>query len=242
MLNNYTLIARVVEEITKLNIPLVVKGDIVIRSALNTSGISCSDIGSNLLELDWIGTKVTNRELDYLLGIVVRNISYDYKVEAGNDYFHVKDSRQENSGAFFFPISVSIRETVTTSTYVTDVGKVKFNGSSLTELLYDKVDRASKDRIVKIPKTFYTLYRMSYLSTYSYMPNYRMYGDFKALLNCKDSIEEEYNKLECLTANLSFNDMYNRVLVFLEPFISHSDTRLFWKGDSWLTPEEINRK
>lgn len=158
--------------------------------------------------------------------------SYDVNKSAG---FYVCSGK----GALF-KMDVSIAQDPFCCTYMT-VNGVQFVGTTLQKMFSDKLYTVSGKLIFRRVKDLYDLYLMSAVTGFSTVETYAIYktfgrdlGRFTEFTTRVEELRYAYDKLKRIINKPSFDTVYQRVLLFIKPFISGVRDSMLWNGNGWI--------
>ena len=125
--------------------------------------------------------------------------------------------------------------------YISYINHVTIRGASITKMLSDKMYATSGSGICRRVKDLLDIYVMSYLSEFSTMEIYdiwentdRMPDAFEQFRNEREEIEKAYVKMKGVINKPKFDDLYERLSIFLNPFFEpEKKISAVWNGMEW---------
>lgn len=229
-----------------MNTPIVFKGAMLLKVIQSNFGNPSGLVReTHDLDGDWVGN---TPDMNYLTAILQRAV-----LNAGYLDVEVRPYREYSVGrsAGFSFVDLSTGKEVTTmdlsickndfSCKYTLVTGVSFYGQSVNKIIADKVQVCSKRTIMRRVKDIIDLYILSYIWKGYYLDivnvlNYlgRTLEDFYRFINNYNELEHAYSKYKNKASILPFSQVYNRVRLFIEPFIRSVNYNLYWSGESWM--------
>lgn len=236
------LLVRFVEELSKLNVPIVVRGAIALKAALSGSPVSTSRETRDV-DLDWIGSLATSEQLYSAISQAVTNMGLGMTAvlnrelapdrTAGFDVLS-KDGKRE------FQIDAWVEKLPYSCIYVTANG-VRFNGSTAQRMIVDKMCTVSTHQVRRRMKDVYDLFLLSALTGYTTFEIYqicnelgRKFGDFSVFMTDVATLERIWSKFKGVTNKPDFQTLYNRVYILLYPFCVRANVNMMWNGNAWV--------
>ena len=229
-----------------MNIPIVFKGAMLLKVIqINYGNPSGLERETHDLDGDWVGSTPDMYYLTSVLQKAVVNAGYfDVEVRPYRDYAIGR------SAGFRF-IDLSVDKEITTmdlsickndfSCKYSLVTGLYFYGQSINKIIADKIQVCSKRVIMRRVKDIIDLYILSYIWKGSYLDiinviKYlgREFEDFDRFINNYSDLEHAYSKYKNKASILPFNQVYNRVKIFIEPFRYNLNYDLYWSGELWM--------
>lgn len=239
------LMVRFIEELSKLNVPVVFKGAIVLKTAL--TGINLTTTRETRdVDGDWVGGTPTVSSMCSVLNVaanavkpgmyVVVDRAYDVNKSAGFSVYN-------NDKSFLFEVDLSVRSNPFSCAYLSFNG-VSFVGATLQKMFSDKLHAVSGRVVLRRIKDVYDLFLLSALVGYRLSDVYnilnvcgRRLGDFSVFLSRYTDLAHAYNKFHGIDNKPEFDIIYNRVKLFIGPFISRQTVDAVWTGCNWAQQE-----
>lgn len=238
----YTAMIRMIEELAKLKLPIVFKGAMVLSQILENDGTemlrTTKDIDGN-----WVSEPPSMDELTFYVQKAASRVDKEYSVDAFREYgvgksagFKIKHLQNEKLD---FSIDISIGENKGAIAYITGVNGVTYYASSPVKMAADKINSVSSRRVYRRAKDMLDLYQLTYVfgfNTYEIIKltdgKLEQFNQFR--LNY-DNIKHAYDMLTVAQEKPDFDIVYERLNIFLEPFIEYGYDveNLDWNGESW---------
>lgn len=144
-------------------------------------------------------------------------------------------------------IDLSVRRNEYSELYISYINHVTIRGASITKMLSDKMYATSGSGICRRVKDLLDIYVMSYLSEFSTMEIYdiwentdRMPDAFEQFRNEREEIEKAYVKMKGVINKPNFDDLYERLSIFLNPFLSRK--RKYRQSGTGWSGSTLNKK
>ena len=232
--------------IASSNVPVIYKGALVTKLILQenqfndfvreTRDIDASWVGENPPPMELL-TEMLNRALTDLKLKAVAVREHGEKMSASYDIIDV------SSNEFSMSIDIDMRAAIDSRIY--QFGNVTFQGVTPDNVLSDKINVISSDRVFRRAKDLIDVYALAHCVTVKnadirgiWERESRVVGDFNAFTNRQDELRHSYEKLRRVDAKPEFNALYGYLESFLVPFIESSTTALVWNsGENAWIPE-----
>jgi len=234
------LMYQIMGEITKSGAPIVFKGAMVTKLILEEGGYTALERQTKDIDANWIGehpsmdalVKTINTSLGALEDKVIAVSFRDYgeKMSAGVSL------REKTSGDELFSLDIDMRAICGSRMY--HRGEMSIRGVLVNEILSDKISVLSDQMIFRRAKDMVDVYALSQcvevqvseiIRTTRSRPD-RVIGAFTEFTNRRDELEHAYEKLRGITNKPPFNQLYQYLKVFLQPFISQGMTHQIWNS------------
>ena len=240
----YQLLVRIMEELSKLNIPVVFKGAMTLKHVV-AGWWAPMERGTKDIDMDWHGGTVSMEYLTMIINTAVQRVGPGMAAVATREY-------TENKTAGFnvmyngqivasLDVAVATAKSGPTAIYVTEHG-VQFVGSSLNRMLADKVTTAASGKIRRRIKDLCDLYILSFVPSFSSRAVFEIYaasgvelGNFSAMYDELPNLKHAYEVMTGVSMEfeLTFEEVYARVMKFIQPFINRDTRNLVWNGEEW---------
>jgi len=219
------------------NVPVIYKGAMITKLILQendfddfareTQDIDASWAGANPPSMQQL-TDMLNHALSRLgLSAVVKR-NYGEKMSAG---FKIVDV----GGDVKLSIDIDMRAAVDSRTY--QFGNVTFQGVTPDNVLSDKINVISSDRVFRRAKDLIDVYALAHCITVKaenirriWERENRVTEDFSAFKNRRDELRHSYEKLRRVSAKPEFDALYGYLANFLTPFIESKTNVLVWNS------------
>ena len=240
-------------EISNSGLPIIFKGNMVLRVAKNDQSISRDTYD---IDCDWINEPPSMEQLELKLNNAVKGLN-NVRFERCRDYIERPDLHR--SAGFnvyvgddekpFTSIDISMKKISSYQDYY--VGKITFRGYDLDNIVADKVCVVGNNKAPRRPKDLLDLYSIAIGDDININNVYenieskgRTAGDFERFIhekeyeseNPKSTLRYAYNKLTEVEVNgintiPDFDEVYLTLKQFLEPFIEDSRD-LIWNHET----------
>ena len=247
------LLNKMMEELSKLNLPIVFKGKMIANLALRNNNINTNKImkrGTKDIDGDYID--IDNITMNILFSYIEKaskSINPNYSVEIFREF-------KENQSAGFkilengkplFSIDISVRKNPYAKIYLS-FNNIPIQGQKEIKMVVDKLSIISSRKVYRRSHDLVDLYNL--ILTVTDITLYEILSivkdcnkeieDFYDLINHKDKVEHAYNKLNGILNKKEFEEVYNILLAFFEPFINKKyNSNLKWDVSSykWVLTE-----
>ncbi len=214
---------KIIEEISKINAPIVFKGGLALKELLNSNN-SQNNIDRKTVDIDanWTG-KVDYDEITRVLETAIKNVdnkctikltrmpkektSMGYTIFDNNDHVISKIDLDIKNNPFYV---------------IYEINNVNIKYSSLEKILADKLSVLSSSYIFRRTKDLLDVYLIIKDNDIKFEKikeileyDSRELGDFKVMLNNKKMLEEAYNKLFKITNKPEFIEVWNKIVSYL---------------------------
>lgn len=193
---------------------------------------------------DWVGTVPSMQYLTNQLQIAVNRIDKNIKVIPFRAYGDNKSAGfnfvRADTKQIITQMDLGMRQNTDKQIYVYVKG-IQFCGQTIDKVVADKVLACSERTIYRRIKDLIDLNILQCCwkgTNKSILVLFKKYdkqlGQFNELLNGKENLRHAYERYKNPASILPFDDVYNRVLGFLEPFIKGYSKMCFWDGNKWV--------
>lgn len=205
------------------NAPVIFKGALLTRLIVKDNPYNISR-STRDIDADWNGEKLTISELENYLNIALKQLSgvelkafrdYDEKISAG---FIVYLNHEEIA-----TLDLDMRKNNHYQLY--DIDGVKFKGSTVDNILADKIYVISNNYLLRRTKDLIDIYVLSSMVDIDVNKillilhdKNRMLGDFDALINRKDEVKHAYETLRLINNKPSFDNVYKVAIAIYQLF------------------------
>ena len=213
--NNLDTLYQIINNMQKLNIPIAVKGGLLLKASLQEHQ---SDIDRKTTDIDgnWLKQTPDMEEMRKNLEKAVQMSYPDYQVITRRPYgekqsagFHiVKDN------ITLTHIDIDVNKITPTRLYM--INGIKFQGIPMEQVLCDKIAVLSSQQLMRRTKDLLDVYAITQNIPYDKQTviellSNRKLGDFSTLYTQKYNIEHAYEKLRGVTNKPEFQQVYNSV-------------------------------
>lgn len=234
---------RLIEELSKLQAPVVFKGCMVLKTLMRDYGVGTRR-GTKDLDIDWVDTSMTQEEITETLNKALSRVAFCLRAELFREF---KQYQSAGYKVYFgehemFRCDVNVSECKHTAVYRTANG-VAFTGSAPRNILANKLHATSERVVFRRVKDVYDLYLISHLDVFSISEtrqvledNGEVLGEFKEFLTGTDMLSHAWSKFKGVENKPDFQVLYDRVTHFIKPFIDGVEDNLVWNGTDWVKP------
>lgn len=237
---------NLMNQLYQMNIPIVFKGALVLKAIQYNCGNPTGIIReTHDIDGDWVNGVPSMEMLTGILQEAVNRIEYPLIVVPYREYGNGKSAgfnfNHPVTGQTFTSMDLSIRENNNTFRY-SYINGIQFYGQSIDKIVADKVLVCSSRKVFRRIKDVIDLYILSYCWSGSNIQilqliqasgkSIEMFNEF---MNNYTELLHAYSKYSnTATENISFEIIYSRVKIFLEPYIRIVTTNHIWNGNNWV--------
>lgn len=250
IMDSYVVRIRLIEELARMNAPVVIKGCILLRMIMADTGISTRR-GTKDLDIDWTDLNTDMLQIQGTLNTALSRIEYGLIAVPHREFkqYQVAGFNIMYGEEKVCSCDVNVAACPYTSYYKTPNG-VTFIGSSPQNIFADKLQGISTKAVYRRVKDVYDLYLLSHLKIFKVgqtrnilSDRGRELGDFRDFINGTDMMMHAWSKFKGVDNKPDFALLYTRASQFVYPFIllaQNSDKwssmwdNLFWNGYSWV--------
>lgn len=238
------LLYRIMEELSNNGVPIVFKGAMVLNLLIHENNPSLVERGTRDIDGDWIGEPPTMEQMEAALQKAIKNVDSSLNILISREYgekksagFKIIDENMEKIAS----IDLSVRRNEYSELYISYINHVTIRGASITKMLSDKLYATSGSGICRRVKDLLDIYVMSYLSEFFTMEIYDIWENtgripegFEQFRNEREEIEKAYIKMKGVINKPKFDDLYERLSIFLNPFFKpEKKLPAVWNGIEW---------
>lgn len=233
-------IYRLLNTLYKLDVPIAFKGDIVVQADLRKRWARLYT-EKNLIkvEADWYGSlhDIGNVPSIIQKALYVVDTSLQVNIVSQDERGYILSiENRENEMRFTIDIRGSLNKEVASTS--TKDGKCRFICRTPNTQLAEKISALSTDD-GNTAEALYDIYLMSLLTGYTVYGTrceleYFKVGEYGKLLNHKEQLILEYNKLDNIIGKPDFEEVYKKAISFLDPFIYNTKSNYIWNGSMWI--------
>lgn len=235
---------RIMEELAKLNVPIVFKGAMVLNLITHANNPSAVERMTQDIDGDWIGEGPTMEQIEAVLRQAVKNVNPLMDIMVNREYgekrsagFRIIDQHQNKVAS----IDLSVRQNIYSVPYISYINGVTITGASLAKMISDKLYAVSGEHIYRRTKDLLDIYVMSFISQFQTVEIYDIWeqagrtpGNFLHYRNHKKEIFQAYDRLKGIKNKPDFSELDKRLSIFLEPFFDKENRRdLMWRTGEW---------
>lgn len=248
MNNDISKMLMLMAELDRMNIPIIFKGAMVLKVAINQSGANPdTERATTDIDGDWYMNPPSMDELEQYISQALYKIDKTMRVERHREYGAGKSAGfniVQMNGDKAFSMDVSMKQHRFMQRYSLEMNNIQFNGASIDKMMADKLRGVSKRVVFRRIKDVYDLYLLSFMCGYN---TYKVWeiiiqtggveslGTFGELKKNVKELKHAYEKMRRITNKPDFNILYPRVLHFIEPFMADYKARnLVWDGNNWV--------
>lgn len=213
--NNLNTLYQIISNMQKLNIPIAVKGGLLLKASLQEHQ---SDIDRKTTDIDgnWLKQTPDIEEMRKNLEKAVQMSYPDYQVITKRPYgekqsagFHIV-----KNNITLAHIDIDVNKITPTKLYM--INDIKFHGIPMEQVLCDKISVLSSPQLMRRTKDLLDVYAITQAIPYDKQTvidllSNRKLGDFSTLYTQKDNIEHAYEKLRGVTNKPEFQQVYESV-------------------------------
>lgn len=243
--------------ISNADTPIIFKGGLITKLVLAEGTYSSVSRHTQDIDANWVGDPPAMSSIRQIITEALGNLSNDYAVEITRAY---NLERSESAGIALIEkatgdrvatIDMDIKPLSGSKTYY--FGEVGIKGVVPDEIVADKISAISTDAVYKHRcKDLIDLYALSHcvqINTRSIFEvckrNQRKILSFDGFYLHKSEVEHAYSKLRRIEGKPDFNELYEYLNLFLQPYKDHIFTNQIWNPSvmSWQPsqPEKSKR-
>ena len=221
------LMYEIMGSISALNVPIVFKGALVTKLVLAENQFSDISRETGDIDANWIGTPPKSEYLVDVISKALSNVSDSLHAKLTREYgdkksagIIVMDSTTNDPG---IEMDISINKIQESKTYT--YGDLTITGVLPTEILADKICVLSSRKIFRRAKDLVDIYALAHCVEVrtseiyeSHERNGRILGSFTEFNTRKDDLNHAYQKLRGIENKPQFEDVYQYVSKFVQPF------------------------
>lgn len=241
--NTEDLANRIIEELSKLNEPIVFKGAMALHYSLRHHNPSAVSRRTKDIDGDYTNVNVTTLEMLNVITKVIKNLDQELNVRVTRDFSQDISAKFViyNKDEKILSIDLSVRRNPFYKIYLS-FNDVPVQGATETKMVADKIVAISTQQVFRRAKDLIDLYILSYkdirfktVDIVEINREYnRQFGDFAHFKNSTDKIEYAYEKLRGVENKPDFSLLYNRLQKFVKPFMNSPVPDLIWNGNGWI--------
>ena len=214
--NLLKLMIRTIEELSKLNTPIIFKGAVILKNALAINRINPgTDRYTTDIDGDWYGNKPSLKEIVDVVNMAINQVDNTLIAIPIREPAEGKSagigvlSKQEASKLgianikkkdCIFTMDLSIRQNPCNTIYMSAINGISIQGATLQKMFADKLRTVSENIVRRRVKDVYDLYILSIFSGYTIYNTYHIcdvtkkyLGDFNIFTNNVNDIKHAYD-------------------------------------------------
>lgn len=237
--------------------PIIFKGGLITKLILEENGYYIGGRQTKDIDANWTGTPPSMQNIVDTLNVSLEKLDGQLKAELYREY-DLSTGRSaginlvDANGQTVVSIDMDIKPLSQNTTYY--FGDTSIKGVLVDEIIADKISSVSSEAVYKYRcKDIVDLYALAHcteISTDSISEvcerNKRIIGDFNGFINHKSEMEHAYNRLRNIKNKPDFEDVYDYLNTFLQPYIAHDTSSKKWNPSSncWSDGKEtiINKE
>ncbi|MBR4903295.1 MAG: hypothetical protein IKZ53_01355 [Selenomonadaceae bacterium] len=240
--NTEDLANRIIEELAKLNEPIVFKGAMTLHYSIRNDNPSEVSRRTKDIDGDYTNTNVTMKKLWSIINKAVSSINPELEVCTTREF---SEKRSANFVIYksmdkLLSIDLSVRENPFYRIYLS-FNDVPIRGATESKMVADKIVTISTRLVFRRTKDLVDLYILSLsgkifntIDIVHINRNFnRQIGDFCHFKNSVDEIQYAYDKLREVENKPRFDILYEQVFRFVKPFMSNLVPDLNWFDNDW---------
>lgn len=248
-----TLMMKVMAELTLAKAPIIFKGAMNMNVALQESPPTEVHRLTYDIDGDWLerntGTEIMRDILEKAVQRVDPNLSVVTFREMAEDKsagFRILDANKDR----VFKVDLGLRRHPFYQEYqISYQDKPLFiRGATLPKMLADKICAISSPKVFRRAKDLVDVYILSHCKGFDFLDVHRLThanggapGNFEEFCSRQDDLKHAYEKLANIENKPNFSVLYERLNLFLKPFIRKELRSREWTGEAWkekqYTPE-----
>lgn len=235
----------VMAELTLAHAPIAFKGAMLLKVAIEESSPISVVRETRDLDGDWLQKSVSMEQMKNIVEKAVQSVNPDLSVCVFREFaenksagFWILNRDQER----LFSIDLGIRPHPFQQNYqISYQGKPLFiRGATLPKMLADKICAISSPKVFRRAKDLVDVYILSHCKGFDLLDVHRLThangrtpGTFEEFCSRKDDLKHAYEKLANVENKPDFQSLYDRVNLFLKPFIRKELRSREWTGEAW---------
>lgn len=239
------LMLEVMAELSLSNAPIIFKGAMLLKLALAEQSIPAITRITRDIDGDWYAKDARMEQMKDCLSAAASRVSSELSVVSSRPLTENTSAGfkvMNNDGDLVFRVDFGKRCHAYTSTYHFQYKgqSLSICGASLSKMLADKICAISSPKIFQRSKDLLDAYLLSYCSGFRFHEvfqiadsNGRKVDDFHAFRENREDLLHAYNKLQGIENKPDFSVVYERLHVFLVPFILGQMQDSYWTGAVW---------
>ena len=241
------IMLEVMAELALAHAPIAFKGAMLLKLALEETSSNAVSVVRETKDLDgdWLQTSVSMEQMKNIVEKAVQTVNPNLSV------FVCREFAENKSAGFWilnqdkerlFSIDLGIRPHPFYQEYqISYQDKPLFiRGATLQKMLADKVCAISSHKVFRRAKDLVDVYILSHCKGFDFLVvhrlahgNGRTLGDFEEFCSRQDDLKHAYEKLANIENKPDFSVLYERVNLFLKPFIRKELRSREWTGEAW---------
>ena len=245
MNENEALMIKVMAELAIAKAPIIFKGAMNLALALQESSPTEVHRETHDIDGDWLLGNTSAETMRKVLEQAVQRVDSSLSVvlfremaEEKSAGFRIVDADKER----VFKVDLGLRRHPFYQNYqISYQGKPLFiRGATLPKMLADKICAISSPKVFRRAKDLVDVYILSHCKGFDLLDVHRLThangrtpGTFEEFCSRKDDLKHAYEKLANVENKPDFQSLYDRVNLFLKPFIRKELRSREWTGEAW---------
>ena len=235
---------QIMGKVYEANAPLVFKGAMITKLILAEGSYTALERQTGDIDANWVGIRPT---MDTLVGTIndaISELKSPVYAEAFREYGEKMSAgisiREKQTNEEIISMDIDIRPIHGSKLY--HYGEINIKGVLVNEILADKISVLSKKMIFRRAKDIVDVYALAHCAKVSTSDIQEIYiktpdrevGPFYEFFNCQQDIKHAYEKLRGIENKPSFEQIYEYVKKFVQPFTKKIITPRIWNSSSLL--------
>lgn len=224
---------RVIQSISSMGAPVVFKGALVLKLLQMQTGNKSGLIRETKdIDGDWVSGKPSTEYLRQVVETAVKRAGYnDVRVETFREWGERRAAGfnfYDRNNTKLCSMDLSVKENIYNTVYC-GINNCTFNGQIIQKTISDKVSVVTSRKVLRRIKDLIDIYILSFIYCGSYNDIIRVMkatdrsvGKADTFRYHTDEMKHAYSKYRNKASVLPFEDVYIRVLMFVDPFIRFS--------------------
>ncbi len=246
-----SLMYRILSKMSKSDAPLVFKGALITKLILTGCGYDALERHTRDIDANWIGTPPSMAELAAVINQALGDMQEEFDAIPIREYGEKMSAgisiREKRTGKEAFAMDIDMRPIADSTIY--HFGDAEIKGILVNEILADKITVLSKRIMFRRAKDLVDVYALAHcvriktseiFEIFKLNPS-REVGTFDEFLSRRNDVEHAYERLIGIEGKPPFDDVYDYLVKFLNPFIQRDDAVKVWNSHSlsWESEQQI---
>jgi hypothetical protein len=230
----------IVKAISYSDTPIMFKGAVVTKLILSLNNYSEVERGTKDIDANWIHGKPNPDQIAKSVTEAMQKSGLPYHAVLYRPYGDHKSAGlyicHDETETLITKMDIDVKPLGECSLY--HCGEAMSYGSSVDQILADKISVLSCDRLFRRSKDLIDVYALSSCTTSATNNIYNILektnktiGDFNAFTNRVNDLEHAYSLLHGVKNKPDFADVYRQISAFLEPF-KNKQSNLIWTPET----------
>jgi len=245
MIEHERLMYQIIGAISESDVPLVFKGALITKLILAENGYTAFQRPTVDIDANWIGTPPKMEELVRTIDRSLTSFNGEFYAEARREYGDKKSAGiaivEVASENRVVSMDISIKPVMGSKVYY--YGEIGIKGVLANEILADKITVLSKQIMFRRIKDLIDIYAIAHcvmvrtdkiFDVLKNNPN-REVGTFNEFIFRQQDVEHAYDRLRGIENKPPFDQVYEYVMNFIQPFANRDMTPRVWNSNkaSW---------